>query len=147
VVREQRGESGVNLTERRRSLDMSLGECARRAGLGSAVLSRIERGVEVPPDSVLQEIASALDWSIEEVKASIPPPEEVAENYARASDALLALVAVGEDAKKRGLKKGRGGIGQIECPICKNILRYSVASINGHIWGRCDNAECVRWMQ
>lgn len=137
----------MTLTEKRRSLDMALGECARKCGLGSAVLSRIERGSEGAPDSVLAKIGEVLGWTIDEVKSGLPSPQEVAENYKRSSDMLLALGAVAEDASKHGLKKGSGGNGQIECPICKGTLRYSVASLNGHIWGKCDNSECVRWMQ
>lgn len=34
---------------------------------------------------------------------------------------------------------------QIE--LCRQTLRYSVAGLNGHIWGKCDNQDYVRWMQ
>jgi len=37
--------------------------------------------------------------------------------------------------------------GDIECPYCCGKLRYSVASLNGHIWGQCSTEGCVRWME
>lgn len=135
------------LTEKRRSLDMSLGECARKAGMTTVEMSRIERGVVIPTDETCAKVGSALGISTEDVKASLPSKEDADKEFQRTSDMLLALAAVSEDAKRKGLKKGNGGQGQIECPICKTSLRYSVASVNGHIWGSCSGEGCVRWMQ
>ena len=137
----------MTLSERRRARDMSLGELARKVNLGSAVMSRIERGRETPPDAIWNDIAKALECSIEDAKAGVPTPEQIKAEAERWSDALLAMAAAAEDAEKHGLKKGHGGTGEIECPVCKGRLRYSVASLNGHIWGACSNPECVRWMQ
>lgn len=51
---------------------------------------------------------------------------------------MKAMAAVVEDAEKRGFKKGKGGGAKIKCPCCESgELGYSVASINGHIWGKC----------
>lgn len=136
----------MTLAEKRRSLDMSLGECARAALLKPSDLSKIERGSRTPTDEECELIGRTVGWSAQEVKAGLPSPEEVAANFARASDALLAMGAVIEDAKSRGFGKGKGGAGEIECPICKGRLRYSVASVNGHMWGVCSNPDCVRWM-
>lgn len=60
---------------------------------------------------------------------------------------LAALKAVSVDAKERGLKKGSGGHGEIKCPNCPGTIRYSVASVNGHIWACCSTPNCVRWIQ
>ncbi len=60
----------------------------------------------------------------------------------------MAVPAVVEDAKRKGLKKGNGGTGEVDCPVCQTgRLCYSVASMNGHIWGTCTTPGCVRWMQ
>ena len=137
----------MTLTEMRRSKDMSLGEMARACNLGTAVMSRIERGLIRPPDAVIQDIARVLSCTSEEVSSAIPSQEEAEKDYTRLLDSLLAISACHEDAKTRGLKKGNGGYGEIDCPICKGRLRYSVASVNGHLWGACSNPDCVRWMQ
>lgn len=61
--------------------------------------------------------------------------------------ALLAISAAHSAAKAIGLKKGNGGSGSTECPVCKGKLHFSVASINGHLWGRCETKNCVSWME
>lgn len=62
--------------------------------------------------------------------------------------ALNAIIATHEDAKTKGLKRGSGGNGELPCPACKTgTIRYSVASLNGHIWGACSTKDCVRWME
>ncbi len=137
----------MTLSEKRRSLDMSLGECARTCGLAPSVLSKIERGGEAPGEETCAEIAKALGWTHAEVLAALPTREEAVRDFARVSDALEALAAVQSDAKTHGLGRGNGGVGEIKCPICKGRLRYSVAGSNGHIWGACSNKDCVRWMQ
>jgi len=43
--------------------------------------------------------------------------------------------------------KQRGIRGEIECPICKGQLRFSVANVNGHIHAACSTKDCVRFMQ
>ena len=43
---------------------------------------------------------------------------------------------------------GRSGVsGTIKCPACGSKLNYSVSSFNGHLWGTCETAECLRWME
>ena len=126
---------------------MSLGELARAANLGTAALSRIECGRETAPDSVLEDIGRKVGWSLDEVKCGLPSKEEAEKEYARFSDGVTAMIAAMDDAKKRGLKKGNGGQGEIACPICKRRLSYSIASVNGHCWGRCQTSGCVSWMQ
>lgn len=134
--------------DRRRALDMSIGECARACGLGTSVMSRIERGLENPPDAVVSTIASVLKCTPEEIRAGLPTAEEVAQLEKRAADALEALVAVQADAMAHGLRRGKGGTGRVQCPVCGDgEIRYSVAESNGHIWASCSTHGCVRWMQ
>lgn len=133
----------MTFTEKRRSIDMSLGECARACGMKTRELSRIERGTVKPTDEQCSTIGAAVGWSVQEVRDSLPDGL----TNERTLDSLLAIAAVSEDAKAKGLKKGHGGTGSIECPICKGRLNYSVASHNGHIWGACQNPTCVSWMQ
>lgn len=56
--------------------------------------------------------------------------------------------AAHDDAKAKGLGKGHGGYGSIPCPSgCGGTLRYSVASYNGHMHGKCSTQGCVSWME
>lgn len=136
------------LFEYRRAKDLSLGECARAAGMKAFELSRFERGSKVPSDDELGRIASVLGISVEEARIGLPTKEEVEANAGAAIDSLVALSAAAEHAKAAGLKKGNGGGGRLLCPICKRgTLYYSVASLNGHIWGKCSTDGCVSWMQ
>jgi hypothetical protein len=35
----------------------------------------------------------------------------------------------------------------IECPACKGRLHLTQAAYNGHVWGKCETADCVSWME
>jgi len=35
----------------------------------------------------------------------------------------------------------------IECPACQGRLHLSQAAYNGHVWGKCETAGCVEWME
>jgi hypothetical protein len=65
----------------------------------------------------------------------------------RISHILLAMAVCQSDAKSRGFGVGKAGRAKIECPVCKGALWYSVASVNGHLWGKCSTKGCVSWMQ
>ena len=55
---------------------------------------------------------------------------------------VKAFAAIKEDAKGR-----RGVNGRIDCPNCNGKLSYSIASVNGHVWAKCETADCVAFMQ
>lgn len=40
-----------------------------------------------------------------------------------------------------------GDAGSIECPACRARLEWSRSPVNGHVWGRCETADCIAWMQ
>jgi len=55
---------------------------------------------------------------------------------------LKAMKLCCEDAK------GETGIqGNIACPQCGGKLNYSIAKLNGHLWGKCETENCLSWMQ
>lgn len=61
---------------------------------------------------------------------------------------ITARHAAKDDAKAKGYGKGHGGYGSLPCPCCDGgTLKYSVASSNGHMHGKCSTAECVGWME
>lgn len=35
----------------------------------------------------------------------------------------------------------------IECPCCKGKLHLSIAASNGHVWGKCETAGCLSWIE
>lgn len=60
---------------------------------------------------------------------------------------MLALNAAHKAAKEQGLRQGHGGHGTTTCPVCNGVLHFSVASVNGHLWGKCETEDCMSWMQ
>jgi len=65
-----------------------------------------------------------------------------------ASKGLIVVQAAHEDAKKRGLGRGKGGTGEFPCPACEiGTVHYSVASVNGHIHAGCTTEGCIRFME
>lgn len=130
---------------------LSLGQAARVMKIGLSLLSEWERGCSKPSEAQSALLAETFGCTVEEIVAALPTDDEVAEHAGFVASTLeklgKALEAVQADAKAKGLKQGNGGRGSIKCPCCEGTLNYSVASINGHIWGACSNKECVRWMQ
>lgn len=140
--------SKVYLHELRRNRDLALGEVARGIGIKASELSRIERGMVVLTDDVCAKLAAYLGIAEEEIRSGIPSAEEVEADNGRMMDSLTAMSAAQADAKSMGFGKGHGGLGNFPCPICqRGQLHYSVASVNGHLWGRCTTDGCVAWMQ
>lgn len=41
----------------------------------------------------------------------------------------------------------KGTVGQIKCPACGGILRWSRAPTNKHVWGKCRTVNCLTWLQ
>lgn len=137
----------MTLRERRMRLDMSLGELARKCNLGTSVMSSIERGRLIPPDAVIADIAATLECTPDEIKSAIPDPEEIARNAKRDEDFLNMVAACKADAQQKGFGVGNSGRGEINCPTCGGKVKYSVAAINGHMWGACSTPDCARWVE
>ncbi len=74
--------------------------------------------------------------------------KEADERIVSMNRGIVARHAAKDDAKANGFMKGKGGYGAIKCPCCEHgELRYSVASYNGHMHGRCTTQGCVAWME
>ena len=83
-----------------------------------------------------------------EVMSEEDAKQEIRKEEERRLTLGKAHKAAHEDAKAKGLGQGHGGVGMILCPACgKGELRYSVASVNGHLWGRCSTPGCAQWME
>jgi transcriptional regulator with XRE-family HTH domain len=136
------------LHELRRNRDFALGEVARGIGVKPSDLSKIERGRAPLTDELCASLAKLLAVTESEVRAGVPDAAEVEADESRMLDMLAALSAVQAEATTQGYGRGNGGRGSFLCPICKRgQLNYSVAGVNGHIWGRCTTDGCVAWMQ
>lgn len=72
---------------------------------------------------------------------------EVDRSNERILQCLVAMDAAHTHAEKQGFRCGNGGAGEMECPICKGRLRYTVAGVNGHMHAACVTEGCVRWME
>lgn len=60
---------------------------------------------------------------------------------------LEAMRLAHSDAKAKGYGVGSGGADSLKCPLCPDgILRYTVASYNGHMHAGCTSG-CVSWME
>lgn len=80
-------------------------------------------------------------------KQDFPTPEEIKANKEE-SDMLMSRFFTARQAIVTATDGKRGVSGEIECPICKaGKLRYSVASLNGHIHAGCTTENCVAWME
>lgn len=38
----------------------------------------------------------------------------------------------------------RGKSGRIECPLCRQPIRFSVVESSGHLWAACSTVGCIR---
>ncbi len=85
--------------------------------------------------------------------AAFPTAEELAardkmieQMFAAADKARTAIVESLGGPWKQGAP---GASGRIDCPVCggKKSLRFSRASVNGHIHAGCTTEGCVQWME
>lgn len=81
------------------------------------------------------------------------PTKDVAERELREDNAFVekavkASNQAHQHAKAAGLGVGNGGRGEMPCPTeCGGTLRYSVASVNGHLHASCSTTGCLSWME
>ena len=65
----------------------------------------------------------------------------------RMTGLLLAMSRVREDARRKGLMRGKGGLSSIACPICGQTISYSVEGLRGMTGGECQARDCVKWQE
>lgn len=114
---------GPGIRRRRRSLELTLAEVARRAGLSVPFLSQIENGRSRPSMASLQRIADALDTTAVQLlsTAEAPRPVDVVRD---ASASVREAGAEGEaDGRMRPLVRGHQRL---------HALEFTGA----HDWGR-----------
>jgi len=72
---------------------------------------------------------------------------EFVEAQDRENKESLSRMTVARTAIVEATDGERGVEGEIDCPSCDGKLRYTVAGLNGHIWGQCSTEGCARWME
>ncbi|MER5945932.1 XRE family transcriptional regulator [Streptomyces sp. NPDC001904] len=92
---------GPGIRRRRRALELTLAEVARRAGVSVPFLSQVENGRSRPSMSSLQRIADALDTTAVEILAAAQEPRPV--DVVRAADG--AATADGTRPLVRGAQR------------------------------------------
>lgn len=73
-----------------------------------------------------------------------PTAEELAADKAATRKRMDGFVEALRRIK--AANKGRGEAGVVTCPECKGQLHFSIAKLNGHIWGKCETPDCLAWM-
>ena len=64
------------------------------------------------------------------------------------NNTVNAIQAIREKHGLTGRQKPKHEINDsIKCPVCNGVLRYTISSYNGHIWGMCKTKNCLRWME
>lgn len=138
----------MTLRELRVSKDLSLREAAKVAGLSIVKLSDYERGTDLPTTEAIEALAAIYGVESNVIRAGLPAPDEAIAHAERVGKWMKALRAAKDHAKAAGLGRGNGGRGEMPCPAeCGGTLRYSVASVNGHMHAACSSSKCVRWME
>ena len=72
--------------------------------------------------------------------------DEILQQEKEMQERIMFLDKAFGDIKKYAKDKNING-GIINCPKCTGPLHFSIAKINGHIWGRCETEGCLQWMQ
>lgn len=70
--------------------------------------------------------------------------EKSAARDARTKKVFAVLAGI---AAWRKQHKGKSHAEVVECPACKGRLHLRIAAVNGHVWGRCETADCVSWVE
>ncbi|KKN46563.1 hypothetical protein LCGC14_0671570 [marine sediment metagenome] len=94
-------------------------------------LSNIERGLIVPTVEEKNKIIEVLEYPI-----SLEVNEERA--TARRDISMKAMKTIKDKTNARD---------SMECPLCKGVLHYTVAALNGHVHGKCETENCLGWME
>lgn len=135
--------------QRERSVQHSMQSCRHFNGVGNG---KCEAGINyddvqplpcIPVSATTQTAQCAL-------KSCLTREEAEAERDRRdrrAEEGFKAMTVAHNDAHEKGYIKGHGGQSSVACPICEGTIRYSVASVNGHMMAGCTTKGCVSWME
>jgi hypothetical protein len=110
----------------------------------------LEKAVGTTMPCIPRFVNGRKTWPCElfEIMSQADAEKEADERIVAMNACTTARHAAKDDAKEKGFGKGRGGASSIPCPSCDGgVLRYSVASYNGHMHGKCSTPGCVSWME
>lgn len=138
----------MKLREMRRAKDLSQREAAKAVKIAPYKLSDYELGTDLPSTDEIEALARLYDVSPAAIRQALPGPEEAIAHAELVDKFMKAHRAAKDHAKQQGLGRGNGGQGRMPCPAgCGGELRYSVASVNGHMHAACSTKGCVSWME
>lgn len=81
-------------------------------------------------------------------KLELPTAEELEQSEKKMKKAIEEFKTVLPIvAKVKKEHKGQSWKGVEVCPVCKGKLHLTHASINGHVWGKCETEGCLAWME
>ncbi|TRV78858.1 helix-turn-helix domain-containing protein [Streptomyces sp. 130] len=103
---------GPGIRRRRRALELTLAEVARRAGLSVPFLSQIENGRSRPSMGSLQRIADALDTTAVQLMATAQAPRPV--DVVRGTSASVRESGADGDGRMRPLVRGHQRLHALE---------------------------------
>lgn len=81
-------------------------------------------------------------------KYTEPSAEEIAKSKAEmeaAMERMTKTFPLISRIKKE--HKGESWKGVEACPVCGGKLHMTHSAFNGHVWGKCETAGCVAWME
>uniref|UniRef100_A0A6M3LAC6 Uncharacterized protein n=1 Tax=viral metagenome TaxID=1070528 RepID=A0A6M3LAC6_9ZZZZ len=120
---------------------LTLRELWQQTGIKPRRLSDIEGMRVVPTDEEKKTLSGVF---------GVPFLVEIdGEKAKERRDSLeLEITSLGSAIKQIKAKHGKTNAnGFIECPKCEGRLFYTVAAINGHVWGKCETDDCLSWME
>lgn len=81
-------------------------------------------------------------------KYTEPTAEDLAE-HERQCEAEMAkmMKSMSVIAKVKKEHAGESWNGVEACPVCGGTLHVTHAACNGHVWGTCETADCLAWME
>lgn len=123
-----------------------MGRCAHFTGVQNETCKAGVRYSDVRSDHRIP----CLKWDANgaECASAQWPTREEAEAYVAKSEAGIERIGTCLKAIKAKHGKARGIQDSMPCPNnCGGTLHYSIAGVNGHVWGTCSTEGCAQWMQ
>lgn len=80
-------------------------------------------------------------------KLELKTKEEIEKEEKEWDEAINRLTVVMPLISKLKKENPNGGWGAIECPNCKGVLHWSIASFNNHAHLKCETENCLTLME
>jgi len=127
----------------RRQQGLTLRELSKLTGIKVGILSDLEQKRSVPSSPQYEAIKKILPTiSMEDFELDYQKAQE------RHDEVYKRIYAIGKAVTNIKAKHGKTNAkGTMGCPLCGGKLHYTVAALNGHVWGACETKNCLSWME